>query len=143
MNKTNIEILIVMVCLSVLGVITFSQFGLAEARSRDVGRKNDLHEVSKTIRLYYKDYKKLPETELINSLWGKEWMDGDYVYMKKVPSESGDQNQFCYEIIDDGKQFALLADLEDKNDVDCKNKNFVCNGSNYCYRDVLAAEIIK
>ncbi len=142
MNKTAIETLIAVVCLLVLGGITFNQFSLAKARSRDIRRKNDLHEMSKIIRLYYKDYKKLPEAEIINNLWGKEWVDMGYVYMDKVPGEPLGQNQFCYEIVDENN-FALLADLENKNDVDCKNKDFFCNSQNYCYRDVLTAEVIK
>jgi len=144
MKKTIIkEILIVVVVLLVLGGITFSQFRLAEARSRDIGRKIDLHEISKVIRLYYKDYKKLPDESLVNSLWGKEWVDGNYVYMKSVPSEKWGKNEFCYGIVEENKSFALLADLEDESDVDCKNKGFDCGGKNYCYRDVLAAEVIK
>ena len=144
MKKTIIgEVLVVIVVLLGLGLVTFNQFKLAEAKSRDIGRKNDLHEISKVIRLYYKDYKKLPEEGLINSLWGKEWLDGDYIYMKNVPEEKWGQNQFCYRVLEDGKSFALFADLENKNDIDCKDGNFDCGGENYCYRDVLMAEVVK
>ena len=144
MKQTIIgEILVAVVVLLGLGLITFNQFRLAEAKSRDIGRKNDLHEVSKVIRLYYKDYKKLPDESLINSLWGKEWVDDGYVYMKNVPEEKWGQNQFCYRIVEDDKSFALFADLENKKDVDCKNESFECGGEKYCCRDVLAAEVIK
>ncbi len=133
----------VVIVLVLLGWITFNQFKLAEAKSRDVGRKNDLHEISKVIRLYYKDYKQLPEEELVNSLWGKEWVDGDYVYMKSVPSEKWGKNEFCYAVMEEDKSFALFADLENKSDVDCKEKNFSCGGKDYCYQDILTAEVVK
>ena len=60
-----------------------------------------------------------------------------------VPEEKWGQNQFCYRIVEDDKSFALFADLENKKDVDCKNESFECGGEKYCYRDVLAAEVIK
>lgn len=130
-----VEIGLIMVVLSGLTWITVDQFSLAKAKSRDVERKSELHEVSKVVRLYYKDYKKLPTDELINSLWGKEWRDGDYVYMKMIPKEDYGLKEYCYQINENGDGFWLFTDLENKFDVDCIKKKWKCQGQEYCYRD--------
>lgn len=141
MKKEKIlEIGMIVVVLGFLGWITFKQFSLAEAKSRDIERKTSLHEVSKAIRLFYQDYGELPEENLINSLWGKEWKDGDYIYMKTVPKENYlEDKEYCYEISGEGKEFYLLADLENKRDVNCASSLWTCGDNQYCYRDVLEA----
>lgn len=143
-GKNNwLELGIIIIVLGGLSWITLGQFNLAKAKSRDMDRKSNLHEISKVIRLYYKDYKKLPEEKLVNSLWGKQWMDGSYVYMKVVPSENYLLNkEYCYQISSDGKSFYLFADLENKGDVDCSKNLWQCGGVDYCYKDVLEAEEI-
>jgi hypothetical protein len=145
-NKKNnivLEIGLIIVVLGFLGWFTAGQFSLAQAKSRDVERKSELHEVSKAIRLYYKDYGKLPSENLINSLWGKEWRDGDYVYMTMIPKEDYLENkEYCYQISEDGKSFYLLTDLENKGDADCVKDLWSCGTGQYCYRDVLSADEI-
>lgn len=139
-----IELGFIFVVLGAMVWFTGGQFSLARAKSRDVERKSELHEVSKVIRLYYKDYGKLPDQGLINNLWGKEWRDGDYVYMKEVPRENYVENkEYCYQISSDGKSFMLFTDLENKGDVDCYRKVWNCEGREYCYRDVLEAVEVK
>lgn len=141
MKKEKIlEIGVIFIVLGLLGWITWGQFSLAKAKSRDIERKTSLHEVSKMVRLFYKDYGKLPEEKLINSLWGKEWKDGEYIYMSTVPKENYLKNkEYCYEVSDDGKVFYLFAELENKRDVDCKVNFWKCGDNQYCYRDVLEA----
>lgn len=139
----KLEIIIVVVVIGVLGWITWGQFDLAEKKSRDVERKSNLHELSKVIKLYYADYGKLPEVEKINGLWGEEWKDGDYVYTSRLPKESYLEYQYCYKVYEDGKTFGLLANLENKNDEDCKGNSFECEGKNYCFEDKILAEIVK
>lgn len=143
-NKINFwEILIILVSVVVLGEITFKQFELAGAKSRDVDRKSSLNELGQAIRLYYADYGVLPDEKLINSLWGKEWHDGDYVYLKKLPQENKLDKKYCYLIENAGKNFSLLADLENKFDNECQADKWSCGGENYCYRHSLVAETIK
>ena len=137
----KVEFFIVVLVVFVLSWITWSQFDLAEKKSRDVERKSSLHELSKVIRLYYADYGKLPEEKLINGLWGKEWKDGDYSYMKEVPKENYTDQEYCYKKYEDGKTFGLLANLENKKDVDCFGKSIECGGSNYCFEDKISAQI--
>lgn len=136
----KVEIFIVVLVVFVLSWITWSQFDLAEKKSRDVERKSSLHELSKVIRLYYADYGKLPEEKLINGLWGKEWKDGDYIYMKQVPKENYIDNQYCYKQYDK-QTFALLTNLENKKDVDCFGKSFDCDGKKYCYENKMSAVV--
>lgn len=137
-NKSVIlELGFILMVLGFLSYVTYRQFSLAEARSRDIERKSELHEVSKVVRLYYKDYGKLPDEDLINSLWGKEWRDSDYLYMNMPKENYLVDKEYCFE--DLGDSFALLADLEDKGDVDCAKQLYDCSGRQYCYRDVLTA----
>jgi len=137
----KVEIIIVLVIIGILGWITWSQFDLAKKKSRDVERKSSLHEIAKVIRLYYADYGKLPEEELINGLFGKEWRDGNYVYMKQVPKENYTDSSYCYKKYSDGKTFGLLTNLENKKDVDCFGKSMDCGGNNYCFEDKMSAII--
>jgi Tfp pilus assembly protein PilE len=131
------ETLIVVLLVGVLGWITWNQFDFAKAKSRDVGRKSDLGEVAKSIRLYYSDYGKLPLAKEINVLWGKQWIDKDYVYMKSVPRESYLDRPYCYEPGTDSKTFTLYAELENKSDPDCKKVEQKCGDNYYCFVDVL------
>jgi Tfp pilus assembly protein PilE len=138
-----IELLIIFIVLGILGKITYNQFALAAAKSRDADRMSSLHELSKAVRLYYKDYGKLPDEKLINSLWGKMWKDGDYVYLQVMPNENKLSKNFCYQNGADGSNFLFFADLENTDNLDCKKDQWECNGVKYCYRDILAAEVVK
>lgn len=140
-NKTILlELGLIFLVLGCLGWFTWGQFSLAKARSRDIERKSELHEISKAVRLYYKDYGELPSEDLINSFWGKEWRDGDYVYMKMVPKEDYlIVKEYCYQVASDGLSFYLFADLEDKGDSDCSEDLWKCGDNEYCYRDELEA----
>jgi len=137
------ESIIIFVFLGILGVITYNQFSLAAAKSRDADRMSSLHELSKAVRLYYKDYKKLPNEKLINSLWGKSWKDGDYTYLEVMPNENKLSKNFCYQNSVEGKSFMFFAELEDYTNIDCKKDQWECGGTKYCYRDILPAEIVN
>lgn len=137
------EILIVVVVMLILGGITCQQFLTAWAKTRDGQRKSDLNELSKSIRMYYADYKKLPNDKLINGLWGKEWLDGSYVYMKQLPKENYSKIPYCYMAGADGKSFVLFAYLEYKSDPDCKKQEQKCGGNSYCFVDNFESEIKK
>jgi len=136
----KLEIIIVLVVVGILGLITWNQFDLAKKKSRDVERKSELHELSKAIKLYYVDYNKLPDEELINGLFGKEWKDGDYVYMKEVPKENYTSQEYCYKKYENNV-FGLLTNLENKKDVDCFGKLIECGENNYCFEDKISAVV--
>jgi len=131
------EFLIIIIVIIILSFITYRQFALAQAKSRDLQRRSDLHEFSKIIKLYYGDYKKLPDEKLINGLWGKSFIDGDYEYAKSVPKEKFKDKEYCYEIGEDGFSFKMSAEFENKNDFDCKKDGQLCGGVEYCYTDII------
>lgn len=137
------ELVIIFVSIGILGIITYNQFSLAAAKSRDADRMSSLHELSKAVRLYYKDYKKLPAEKLINDLWGKSWEDGDYTYLKVMPNENKLGENFCYQNGVEGKSFIFFANLEDYTNPDCKKDQWECGGVKYCYRQELEAEVVK
>jgi len=137
---TILEIIIVIVVMSVLAWITWGQFELAKAKSRDVERRSDLHEFSKVIRRYYVDYQELPSPELINQLWGQVWDDNGYIYTEMVPKENYLDKEYCYKVYSEDT-FALLADLENKGNEDCKKDLIECGDNYYCFEDKITAVV--
>lgn len=138
-RETCFEVLIIILVIGVLFFITYKQFALAQAKSRDLQRRSDLNEFSKVIQLYFADYGKLPSNELINDLWGKSFVDNGYTYAISVPKEKNGGKEYCYEIGDDGVTFKMFAEFENKNDPDCKKDGLLCNGTKYCYTDIVNA----
>ncbi len=131
-----VEILIIVVAIGILGFVTYKQFTLAQAKSRDLQRRSDLNEFSKVIKLYFADYEKLPDDKLINGLWGKQFIDDDHVYANSVPKEKIGNKEYCYEAGSDGVSFKMSAEFENKNDFDCKKEGQLCGGVEYCYTDI-------
>jgi len=136
-RETCLELLIIVIVIGILSFITFKQFALAQAKSRDLQRKSDLHEFSKVIKMYRTDYNKLPSDELINGLWGKNFVDNGYVYANSVPKERYGNKEYCYEAGADGISFKMFAELENKIDSDCKKDGLLCGGVKYCYTDIV------
>jgi len=125
----------VIAIMSILTIITVSQFGSAQKRSRDVARKADLNSLSKALLSYYADYGDFPE----DISWGGDFKDKTgYIYMKLVPSENSQNNgvsQYCYAISATGDKFALFSELENEEDEEYNKYNnlnpYVCGGKNY------------
>lgn len=119
-NKTSgftlVELLVVISIMSILTVITVSQFTSARIRSRDVARKADLNSLSKALQNYYADYGVFPVEDGFD--WGREFKDADYIYMKVVPEEkSTGMPEYCYELLGtDSDKFALFSGLENEDD---------------------------
>jgi len=131
-----VEISIIIVVIGILGCVTYKQFTLAQAKSRDLQRRSDLNEFSKVIKLYFADYGKLPDNELINKLWGKQFIDNGYMYANSVPKEKIGDKEYCYEAGSDGVSFKMFTEFENKNDFDCKKDGQLCSGIKYCYTDI-------
>ena len=118
---TLIELLVVIAIMSILTIITVSQFGMAQKRSRDVARKADLNSLSKALLNYYADYGVFPVEEDI--VWDREFKDATgYIYMKVVPIENYErlgQPEYCYVTKNDPPdRFALFSGLENEEDRD-------------------------
>lgn len=144
---TLIELLVVISIMSILTVITASQFTTARKRARDVARKGDLNSLSKALMSYYADYGKFPPAVgvgISGAAWGGEFKDSsNFVYMKVVPRENFESSSippYCYVVSADQKKFGLFAMLEVTTDADCKMKASPveglyshCTGKKYCY----------
>ena len=136
-NFNLIEFLIIIVVVGILSFITYKQFQLAMAKSRDLQRRSDLNEFSKVINMYLVDYNKLPSDKLVNSLWGKSFEDNGYIYAISVPKEKYGDKEYCYQAGADGVTFKMFAEFEDKSNPDCKKDGELCGGVKYCYTDII------
>lgn len=128
-----VELLVVIAIISILTMVTVSQFTTARQRARDAQRKGDLSNLAKSLQMYYTDYGKFPDPDTINPLLvnGGEFKDGDYIYMKVVPKEKTlTSRPFCYKVDDETNpiKYGLFAQLEVTSDSDC-----VMNGSEGSY----------
>ncbi len=144
---TLVELLVVISIMSILTVITVSQFTTAKQKARDVQRKADLSSVAKALELYLVDYGKFPTAangtiNVSGTTWGGTFTDASgYVYMKVMPKENTSTNPpYCYAVSADGKKFALFAQLENLNDLDLKHDavtkailTSTCNTRTYNY----------
>lgn len=140
------ELLVVIAIISILTIVTVSQFTTARKRARDAQRKGDLNNFAKALQMYYTDYGKFPDPDMING-WlssGGEFVDGEYTYMKVVPKEpTMDAFPYCYKVDDEANptKYGLFAQLEVASDLDCKMSSdqgaYSCDpGSGevkYCY----------
>ena len=133
-----IEGVIVVLVVSGLFLFTLNQFDLARKKARDVQRRNDLRSMARTILSYYNDYGKFPAETVINNLWGKEFNDQGYIYMKVVPKENYFDKEYCYKVGTGGSYSQLFTDLE--NDPECMKDLYTCGGKDYCYTEVIYAK---
>lgn len=136
---TLVELLVVVAIMGILTIITVSQFSTARKKARDVSRKSDLNSVSKAVTGYFADYGIFPLDDTsslsINSMWGGEFSDKGYVYMKTMPKETQTNwPNYCYVVSTDRKSYAIFAALENTTDADCKTPGYThCGGKSYCY----------
>lgn len=136
---TLVELLVVISIMSILTLITVSQFTTARKKARDVQRKGDLSALSKALQMYFADYGNLPTAATINNNWGGEFKDNtNYVYMKVLPRERTLTTPFCYVVTTDLKSYGLFAMLENTVDSDChmnddEGEYVHCGGNHYCY----------
>lgn len=140
---TLVEMLVVMALMGILAVITYSQYGSAQMKARDVVRKNDANAIKKALDYIYADYGKMyqeiiPQGETgLNSKLNLDPGDNQvsllgpdgYKYMENVPRElrpstnSNSQlslNKYCYLSNKAQKKYAIFVNLENKSDSDCK-----------------------
>lgn len=141
---TLVELLVVISIMSILTVITVSQFQTARKKARDVQRKSDLSSVNKALLMYFADYGKFPELApdgigISGAPWGGSFADtSGYVYMKVMPQENSiNWPRYCYlpEAGQNPKKFALLAKMENDDDSEggCNNtKNKTAHVASGC-----------
>ena len=152
---TLVELLVVIAIISILTIITASQFQTAKRRANDVARKGDLSALSKALEMYYADYGRFPASDngaikvmdngssKVDS-WGGEFSDNSsppYVYMKVMPMEKTLAATFpyCYVADNNGTKFGLFAMMEYTADPQCDmtpadTLSYThCGGRRYCF----------
>ncbi|MFA6007208.1 MAG: prepilin-type N-terminal cleavage/methylation domain-containing protein [Candidatus Shapirobacteria bacterium] len=146
---TLVELLVVIAIMSVLTVITVSQFQTAQKKANDVARKGDLNAVAKALQMYYADYGKMPnmsdplggQIKVGGNVipWGGQFIDAaGYVYMQKLPIEGNLAFPYCYKTDANNKAYALFAMLENTLDNQCIGgaaPTYKCGNpvKNYCF----------
>jgi len=138
---TLVELLVVISIMGVLALIVASNFLSAQRRSRDAKRKADLATISKAITMYYNDYGYFPGSQEVNQSigTGAPLVKGEYIYMKESPFESVDSMpRYVYVVSTDLKSFNLFAELENRDDGQCKQDEsgkgvWYVGGEYYCY----------
>ncbi|OPZ89671.1 MAG: Type II secretion system protein G precursor [Firmicutes bacterium ADurb.Bin419] len=110
---TLIELLVVVAIISILTIISVSQFNTAKIKARDTQRKADIDSVAKALDSYYADYGEFPaEIE-----WGGTLMDVNegaepYYYMRVVPEENYLDMPYCYVVDINNGAYGLFARME-------------------------------
>lgn len=143
---TLVELLVVIAIMSILTVVTVSQFQTAKRKANDVARKGDLNAVAKALQMYYSDYGKLPLASADGKImvvdgdpiaWGEEFSDASgYIYMKTLPRENKLTTPYCYITDANRKVYALFAMLENTQDSQCiSGSTYRCgnNSKEYCF----------
>ena len=130
---TLIELLIVMAIIGVLATFFISSYTGVQRRARDANRKSDLSQLSKSLEIYYNDYRRYP-AESSGKIVGCpstgptacDWdgtdpfTDTKTVYYKTVPGDPQFSAGALYIYRSDasGTYYRLYAQLENPDDPD-------------------------
>ena len=125
---TLLELLVVMAILALLVGIGLRTFGTVQQKSRDGRRKQDLQSITKTLELYYNDFKHYPygsggnimgcgENATEECEWGDVWQNStdQTLYMSELPQDPGG-NRYFYLSDSQGTTYRLFAYLENGED---------------------------
>lgn len=113
MNKKNVKLILInviflVVALGIIGSATYYSIKLAQLRSRDAQRVEDLSSVKSSIEQRYKMYKSYPPN-------GYESLNQLGIFMSKTPNDPINSGNFRYYYVTDGKSFVLYVKMEGKN----------------------------
>jgi prepilin-type N-terminal cleavage/methylation domain-containing protein len=118
---TLIELLVVIFIIGILAALVLPNLMGFRERARDTGKKADLNQLKKALRLYYNDNQRYPETIPLDA--NGQFADGGTVYMKEVPEYDE------YGVSGDGEQFALTVELDNESDEDIADSQSRCGSS--------------
>lgn len=141
---TLVELLVVIAIIGILTIVSVSSFTSAVVKSKDAQRKADLDALSKALMMYYNDNGSFPVEDVINKNWGNITVGftgpNGTVYMRKMPKDYKSTTFFnyVYKTDLDKKFFNLFANLENRNDDQCKKETgdigiYDVVGVRYCY----------
>ncbi len=126
---TLLEILVVMVIIGILVSIGVNTFIGAQRKGRDSRRKEDLHQITTALEVYYNDTGRYPESSGTGEIigcgalipapcnWGAIFARDGITYMVQLPADPVDGIQYYYDS-DDGTDYAIFAYLENDQDGD-------------------------
>lgn len=117
---TLIELLVVIFIIGILAALVLPNLMGFRERARDTGKKADLNQLKKALRLYYNDNQEYPGSI---PAAGSEFSTGDTVYMKEVPEHDD------YGVSDTGEQFVLTIELDNESDDDIGDSQSRCSSS--------------
>jgi prepilin-type N-terminal cleavage/methylation domain-containing protein len=132
---TLVELLIVMGIIGVLATFFIGSYTGVQRKARDANRKSDLAQLSKSLELYFNDYRRYPTADASGKIMGcpsapapvacdwnntDQFTDGKTVYYKTIP---GDPQfslgaVYIYRTDANGTYYKLYAHLENSEDPD-------------------------
>lgn len=118
---TLVELLVSITIIGILASIGLNTFTSAQIKSRDTKRKSALNQISRSLEMYFNDYKKYPDDDGNGNLDGYAW-NGSFqdakgtIYMIKLPIDPTLGYSYFYASLDSGKKFQLYARLENSQD---------------------------
>ncbi len=138
---TLVELLMVIIIIGIISLLSASSYRTAQIKSRDTERKSNLNALHKSLMMYYNDTGSFPNLAL-NRLFGNSAVGltgaNGIIYMREMPEDPKNSGDYVYRYQPsaDLKQFALFANLENKEDSQCKDSSSdyeLNDGKNYCY----------
>jgi len=146
---TLLEILVVMVIIGILAAIGLGNFQSSQIKARDVQRKSDLGQISKTLEVYYNDKGEYPLGNggvimgcgaAAACTWGEIWQDDkDTIYMVALPADPRSNN---YYYLSDGTYFKIYALLENTWDKDIGSYAGTTCGELVCNYGVSSTNVV-
>lgn len=125
---TLLELLVVIAILGLLVGLGLRTFGSVQQKARDGRRKQDIQSISKSLEIYYNDFKHYPyasngrimgcgENAAEECIWGDVWQNSSdqTLYMSKLPQDPGG-SQYFYLSDSQGQTYRIFAYLENTED---------------------------
>jgi len=126
---TLIELLVVISIIGILVTLIAANLNSARSRARDTQRKSDLRNIKTALMMYYNTCGAYPDngpagqiegcgttcTSVSDCPWGSPWEMGGTDYMKLLPKDPLDSQNYTYTYMDDNN-FTLVSLLENMSD---------------------------
>lgn len=114
---TIIELLVVIVIIGILVALALPNLFAAQARGRDTDRKNELKNAQQKLETYFQD----------NGEYPADWTT---VVTEEEERQGPRNDAYTYAPAEDNQSYTLTADLENDDDPDATDGNYVLNSVN-------------